>query len=416
MGCRRSYACGLAVLALCASACSSGGAKQSAPTTTVVSSSRVAPTHPAGRIAGASTAAKRGVVFHNRDTGDLLGSPVPDPHSGIWFLIDRATKVDLDHLVAGGALASIPLPKEFAGGSANPNPGLGEHDPTLAVDPDGTVWALGPRTLAEVAPGASTAKLIPFGPLPDNPDAELSQPLPLRGDHAQQVLTSDGSGRVAFALTATSVIREYNAETGVFSDLKLPTGADAMSLRYFADGGLAIGIDNFVNGDRTHAIVAQPDGALSAPIDVGNAGVLNPYSGTAVIAGAFPGRTILNRDGTTTAIALPVSGPAPTGGVQRGRNGTLVVPTQQGITISKSVSDPVVAATLHYARERCPLTSGGGALGSTAPGGRAPVVHAPVTCFVVPDHVLVGSDGSVWQLITQYNDTPGLTVERVEHY
>ena len=34
----------------------------------------------------------------------------------------------------------------------------------------------------------------------------------------------------------------------------------------------------------------------------------------------------------------------------------------------------------------------------------------------MPDHVLVGSDGSIWQLITEYNGTPGLTIERVENY
>ena len=413
---RRWYAAGLAALVLGMSACSSGAGKQSAPTTTGVATTRVAPTRPAGQNARTPAAAKRGVVFHNRDVGDLLGVPVPDPHSGIWFLIGRATKVDLDHLDAAGTLSSIALPKAFAGGSANSDPGLGEHDPTLAVDPDGTVWVLGPRALAEATAGASTAKLIPFGPLPDNHDAELSQPLPVRGGHAQQVLASDGSGHVAFALTATSIIREYTAGTGRFTDLELPTGADAMSLRYFADGGLAIGIDNFVNGDRTHAIVAPAEGALSAPIEVGNAEVLNPYSGSAVIAGAFPGRTILNRDGTTTAIALPVSGPAPTGGVQRGKNGTLVVPSQPGITIVKSASDPVVTATLHYAGEPCPPTSGGGFTGPTGPGGRAPVVHLPERCFVVPDHVLVGSDGSIWQLITEYNGTPGLTIERVENY
>ena len=355
-------------------------------------------------------------MFYNRDVGDLLGVPVPDPHSGIWFLIGRATKVDLDHLDAAGTLVSIPLPKSFAGGSANSNPGLGEHDPTLAVDPDGTAWVLGPRALAEATARASTARLIPFGPLPDNHDAELSQPLPARGAHAQQVLASDGAGHVAFALTATSIIREYSATTGRFTDLELPTGADAMSLRYFADGGLAIGIDNFVNGDRTHAIVAQPNGALSAPIEVGNAEVLNPYSGAAVIAGAFPGRTLLNRDGTTTPIALPVSGPAPTGGVQRGRNGALVVATPRGITIVKRASDPVVMATLHYADEPCPPISGGGFIGPTGPGGRAPVVYPPERCFIVPEHVVVGTDGSIWQFITQYNGTPGLTVERVEKY
>jgi hypothetical protein len=413
---RQWYAVGLAALVLCVSACSSGGGKQSAPTTTGVSTTRVAPTRPAGDNARTASAAKRGVVFHNRDVGDLLGAPVPDPHSGIWFLIGRATKVDLDHLDPAGAVVSIALPKAFAGGSANSDPGLGEHDPTLAVDPDGTVWVLGPRMLAEARPGASTARLIPFGPLPDNPDAELSQPLPVRGAHAQQVLASDGSGHVAFALTATSIIREYSARTGRFSDLQLPTGADALSLRYFAGGGLAIGLDNFVNGDQSHAIVAQPDGALSAPIDVGNSDVLNPYSGTAVIAGAYPGRTILNRDGTTTAMALPVSGPAPTGGVQRGRKGTLIVPTQQGITVVKSASDPIVAATIHYASEPCPPTSGGGPIGPTPPGGQAPLVHAPERCFIVPDHVSVGSDGSVWQLITEYIGTPGLTVERVANY
>ena len=73
-------------------------------------------------------------------------------------------------------------------------------------------------------------------------------------------------------------------------------------------------------------------------------------------------------------------------------------------------------ATLHYADEPCPPISGGGFIGPTGPGGRAPVVYPPERCFIVPEHVVVGTDGSIWQFITQYNGTPGLTVERVEKY
>ena len=377
----------------------------SATTTTA----RVAPRRSPAVSAPLPAARGSVVVLYDADSGELLGAPVADPQAGIWYLILRATKVDLDHLDASGSVSSIQLPKDFAGGSANDNPGLGEHEPTLAVDRNGTVWVLGRRSLAEVRPGASAATFIPFGPLPDNHGTDRSAP-DARDSLVQQVLVSNGAGRVAFALTATPIVREYDANTGRFIDVHLPAGSHAESLRFFGDGSLAIGIDNVVNGDRTHARIARPDGTLTAPIEITNAAVLNPYSDTAVLAGAFPGRTVLRRDGTTSEMRLPVEGPAPIGGVQRGRNGTIVVPTQAGITVLAGASDPAIRTTLPYATAWCAPIGGG----PYPTGGRA--VRQSSACAIVPADVVVGSDGAIWQLIVQYVDVTRLMVERTARY
>ena len=414
----RRYTLGLAALVLCVSACSSGGRKQSAPTNDRCATTRVAPTRPAGQNARTSAAAERGVVFYNRDVGDLLGVPVPDPHSGIWFLIGRATKVDLDHLDARRHARVDPAAQVVCGGQrelesgprrARSDAGRRSRRHRVGARPACARRGHGAR--------ASTARLIPFGPLPDNHDAELSQPLPVRGAHAQQVLASDGSGHVAFALTATSIIREYSATTGRFTDLELPTGADALSLRYFADRGLAIGIDNFVNGDRTHTIVAQPERRVVRPDRGGKRRGAEPVLG-------------LSRD--RRSVPRPYA-PEPGRHHNRDRASRLGPGADRWRSTRPERNARRGDATGHHDREDARRTRSSWRH-STMPTNRALRFPGEVSSVPLgpagarrsstrrsvasscPTMWWSVADGSIWQFITQYNGTPGLTVERVEKY
>jgi len=347
------------------------------------------------------------VAYSTASDAEVFGEPVADPTSGIWYMTGT---VNLDHLNSSAALTSISLPREFYAGRES-------WDPTFAVDPDGTAWALGASDLAEVTAGAQTAKLIPLGPLPDNGTAESYRPSDLRGVHSPQVLASDGGGHIAVALSATSVVRVYSRANGTFSDLDLPTGTDAWSLRYFGNGSLAIGLENYLHHDSTYAVIASTDGSLSQPIDVGDSLVLHPYSATAVLFGGMV-PTILNSDGTTQTITLPAGlEPSPIlGGVQLGRNGKLVVTTSTGITILAGAADSTVTATYSYPTTSCGPNSGGGPTGPTDPGAPSPIVNAG-PCNEMPQTVTVGADGTVWILNTaQVALKPHLAVGQIASY
>jgi hypothetical protein len=252
-----------------------------------------------------------------------------------------------------------------------------------------------------------TARLIPFGPLPDNAAAEAFRPPDLRGIHSPVVLASDGNGHVALALNATSAVRVYNAGRGTFTDVPLPRASDAWSLRYFDDGGLAIGLVSYTGAIPTTAVIATPDGSLSQPINVGDSELVSPYSDNAVLfGGVHP--TILKSDGTTHPIALPrdVHTYTPLGGVQGAPNATLVIPTESGISFLDGPTDAVVTATYEYPTtdERCGPSSG-----------LNPHQRPGVGCQgVVPARVAVGGDGAVWLLKSLAGTPTHVIIERID--
>ena len=185
-----------------------------------------------------------------------------DTNGGLWFMYGQTLK----HVDAAGSITVAPLPKGFTV--------IQDAVSTqLVVDPDGTAWLLGvtnipaakpSTTLVEVKLGASSAKLIPLGQLPDNAAAEGFRPPELHGLHSPAALASDGAGHVALALDATSVVRVYDAENGTFNDVQLPKATDASSLRYFRDGKLAIGLVRYGDGKPAiTAVIASTDGSLS---------------------------------------------------------------------------------------------------------------------------------------------------------
>lgn len=338
------------------------------------------------------------VVLDRGENADLFGADlVPDPTSGVWFVItdNDSGAVRLDHLGANGSLRSIPLPSEFAIGA-------GSRDPMLAIDPDGTAWILGQRSLAEVGRTATTPRLIPLGRWPNT---EIHDP---------QALASDGAGHVAVAFEDTTLVRVYNASTASFSDLTLPVGTDAWSLRYFADGSLAIGLTIF-HAQPTVALIASPGGSLSRGIRVGDTEVASTYSPTAVLFGAFH-PTVLNRDGTTRPITLPAGSKlAPFyGSVRIGRDGKLIVSTGLGITIFSPATDPVATATLKYPTVSCGLTS---AEPISPTGASGPVSEPAPICRDAPDGVTVDRDGTIWLVYrTNVRGSEHLVVKRIDHY
>ena len=341
------------------------------------------------------------VVLDRGENEGLFGADfVPDPASGVWFVItdNDSGAVRLDHLDADGSVRSIPLPSEFAIGA-------GRRDPMLAIDPDGTAWVLGQRSLAEVGRAATMPKLIPLGRWPNT---EIHEP---------QVLASDGAGDVAVALEDTTLVRVYNAHTASFSDLTLPVGTDAWSLRYFADGSLAIGLSGFDSSPFTRtALIASPLGSLSRGIRVGDTEVASAYSDTAVLFGAVH-PTVLNRDGTTRPITLPAGTKlAPfDGSVRLGRDGKLIVSTGLGITIFSPAADPVATATLKYPKVSCGLISGGGPLSPTGAG--EPVSEPAPICRDSPSGVTVDRAGSIWLLYrASLGGSEHLIVKRIDHY
>jgi hypothetical protein len=242
-----------------------------------------------------------------------------------------------------------------------------------------------------VTPGATSAKLIPVGPLPDDSVAEGFRPPELRGIHSPVALASDGAGHIALALDATPAVRVYDAESATFTDISLPMNTDAFSLRYFPDGELAIGLASYGDGKpATTAAIASTDGSLSRPIEVGDSSLVNPYSDSAVLFGGMR-PTILESNGTTHRILLP-RGVYPyaqlAGGVQVGRNGSIVVAGPKGITFLRSASHPVVTGTYEYRTddEACGPISGTGIGAPTGASGGC----------LSPPRVAVAGNGTVW--------------------
>ena len=282
------------------------------------------------------------------------------------------------------------MPKQWFYPDNDPNP-------VIAVDPDGTVWALGMRnvadarlgaTLAEVTPGAGTAKLIPLGQLPDagrGPDGFGAAPTPY-------TLASDGAGHVALALLDTSVVRVYDSRHGTFTDVHLPTATEAESLRYFGDGKLAIGLAGYV-GRASTAVIASADGSRSQPIEVGDSTVAKPYRDTAVLFGDYH-PTILYSDGTTHPVTLPpgVLAVPDFGGVQAGRNGALVVAAPVGTTfVYETARAPTVQISYRIGDLPCGPDSGTGSFGTTGP-----YAQLPTSGCLVPPRVAVAPNGAVW--------------------
>jgi hypothetical protein len=333
----------------------------------------------------------------------------PDADGGAWFAFNGALK----HLDATGSVTVVRLAKQWTFMPDN------DPNPIIAVDPDGTVWALGqtnfakPKlgaTLAEVTPGAGAAKLIPLGQLPDagrGPNGFGAAPTPY-------ALASDGAGHVALALLDTSVVRVYDSRHGTFTDVRLPTSTEALSLRYFGDGKLAIGLAGYV-GRATTAIIASTDGSRSQPIEVGESTVAKPYSDTAVLFGEeHP--TILYSDGTTHPVTL-AAGVLPypnVGAVQVGRNGTLVVATPTGVTFVDGTSGARAAATYAYPIGDLPCgpDTGTGSFGTTGPYARL-----PTTGCLVPPRVAVAPNGAVWVFnLVETRRGNHFLVQRIDRY
>ena len=336
------------------------------------------------------------VVLRRNGNAEAGASVVGDGKSGVWFLIADQAGVHLDHLDAAGSLRAISMPVQF-------DAGRNERNPMIAVDPDGTAWALGQRALAEVSPTATGPRLFPLGKWPNQ---EV---------HTPMAIASDGAGHVAIAFQDTTLVRVFNAASRTFSDLQLPVGTDAYSLAYFGDGSLAMGLLIGSLHAVNTALIAAPDGSFSKLVPVGDTWIVHRDSDTAVLFGSSQTLTWLNRDGTTRQIVLPAAvGPSPiTGAVQLGHDGKLVVTTGQGIVILKSVSDPVpTGSALTFPRFACGPISGGGPIGPTSPGGRTPIFN-PV-CRAAPRYVRVGVDGTIWLLY----DTDGqhFVVKRLDHY
>jgi len=320
---------------------------------------------------------------------------VLDAHGGAWFMFGETLK----HLDAAGSVTVVRLPKGFTVIQDTVSP-------QVVVDPNGTVWVIGQSGLAEVKLGATSAKLIPLGPLPNNLRTEGFPA------HTPVALASDGGGHVAVALQATSLVRVYNSRSGTLSDVRLPNATDGVSLRYFRDGRLAIGLA-FYGGLPNKAVIANTDGSLSQPIDVGDSTLVNPYSDTAVLFGGLH-PTILDSDGTTHPVALP-AGIRPlseVGGLQAGRDGTLVVPTATGITFLDGASKPAVTATIQYrtGNEPCGPPSGIGPIRATGAAAQLPTGG----CLVRP-RVAVAPDGAVWVFnVLPRGTTTHLIVERID--
>jgi hypothetical protein len=325
-------------------------------------------------------------VFDRFVDGDSSVQQVAlDNDGGAWFMFRETLK----HLDAAGSVAVVRLPTGFTVIQDTVSP-------QLAVDPDGTVWVLGytnfggPNVgLVEVAPGANTGKLIRLGHFPDNGLG----PTGFGGAYAPSALASDGAGHVALALSATSAVRVYNSRSGTFSDVRLPNATDAVSLRYFGDGKLAIGLVR-IGQPETTAVIASADGSRSRQIEVGDSTVAKPYSDTAVLFGDLR-PTILDSDGTTHSVALApgVSAAPDFGGVQVGHNGTLVVATPTGITFLDGRAGSAVTATYEYriGDVPCGSSSGTGSIGATGA-----ATQPPTGGCLVPPRVAVAANGAVW--------------------
>ena len=317
---------------------------------------------------------------------------VLDTKGGAWILSGSVLK----HIDATGSLTvTRPLPKEFNVGGAS-------QSSVFAVDPDGTIWVLGQTELAQVKPGATHARVIQLGPFPDDAVAESYRPPELRGGHWPVALASDGAGHVAVALDATPVVRLYNATNGAVTDVRLPKNFDGWSLRYFRDGRLAIGLAGYGDGKpETTAVIAEPDGSYLQPVNVGDSMRVTQYRDNAVLfGGVHP--TILNSDGRTRRLAIP-AGIAPysdIGGVQAGRDGTLVVATPTRIVFLGGPADAKVIATYAYpvADEPCGPPSGAaiqlGTSTSTRPADAASTTVPQPTGCLVPPRVAVAPDGA----------------------
>jgi hypothetical protein len=335
------------------------------------------------------------VVFRRNVGADGGASVVGDAQSGVWFLLAGDAHVHLDHLDAARSLRAIPMPEQF-------ETGLSERNPMIAVDADGTAWALGQHALAEVSPTATTPRLFPLGAWPNT---EI---------HTPMAIASDGAGHVAIAFQDTTLVRVFSAASGTFSDLQLPVGTDAYSLAYFGDGSLAMGLLIGSLREVNTALIAAPDGSFSKLVPVGDAWIVHRYSDTTVLFGSEQTLTLLHRDGSTRQVVLPAAvGPSPiTGAVQLGRDGKLVVTTQSGVVILKSVSNPVpTGAALTFPRIACGPISYPGPLGPTSPGAPAPTFN-PV-CRAEPSYVRVGEDGTIWLF---YSNGQNFVIKRIDHY
>jgi len=369
-------------LILTVGACGSGGEKQTAATTTTATSP-------------ARSALRTAAVLDRIVDGSIdIQQVALDAHGGAWFMFGETLK----HLDAAGSVTVVRLPKGFTVIQDTVSP-------QVVVDPSGTAWVIGQSDLAEVKLGATSAKLIPLGPVPNNARTDGST-------HPPVALASDGGGHVAVALDGTSAVRVCNTRSGTFSDVRLPNATDAASLRYFGDGKLAIGLVR-IGQPETTAVIASADGSRSQQIEVGDSSLVNPYSDRAVLFGGLH-PTILDSDGTTHPVALP-AGIRPlseVGGLQAGRDATLVVPTATGITFLDGASKPAVTATIQYrtGNEPCGPPSGTGSTGTTGAAAQPPTGG----CLVRP-RVAVAPDGAVWVFnVLPRGTTTHLIVERID--
>jgi hypothetical protein len=221
-------------------------------------------------------------------------------------------------------------------------------------------------------------------------------------------------------MDACTVVKIFDNQSGSFSNVSLPPATDAVSLRYFANGSLAVGLKNYSTSSDNEVVIVTPNGVLSSPITVGDATVLNPFSTTAVLAGG-PDPAIVNSDGTTQQIALPSDvQPDPTeGGVQVGENGELIVPTSAGLTILHSASDATVARVFTYPTvASCGPISGQGVTGSTGSSAGAGQGSVPEdACVHRPTGIAVGAGSALWILDDdQQPPTASLTLDTVSTY
>jgi hypothetical protein len=180
----------------------------------------------------------------------LVGSP---NGTGVWFWDSTATQDSIffksphDRLKAWTVLTTSTAPEEAASG--------------LAVSSSGEVWLGVNSTLVELTPSTGRVQTWHIPAPTDNPGAEHYLPPALKGLHAVQALAAGPDGMVAIGMSNSSSVQLFNAGTGQFSEVSMPTTNDEpLSLAYSPDGALGVGFGNFTTHQANGAMIVPQTG------------------------------------------------------------------------------------------------------------------------------------------------------------
>jgi len=331
-----------------------------------------------------------------------------DPNgSGVWFWDDTQSDLSIFHVDSQGTVKSWPVLSGAAAGF--------QAISGFAVTSAGIVWLGINSTLTRLDPSSGAVQTWQIPAPADNPIAESLLPPGLKGQHLVQgiAVAPDGS-QVAIAISHASSVEVFDASTGTFAQIAMPTTSiEPKAVAYSPDGTLGIALASYTTHQDNSALLVAPGGASQpAMVPVADSSSITSGGTRGFILG-LSSPSLVSTGGSATSITVPTGLflPAQSGqAISVMPDGDLAAITSAGVlefpgNASTAASATSASVTLQLPAQQCQPYAGSDA-------GGTPVTPTPSPtglCRPEADAMTVDGVNGVWVV----PGTGGASVERL---